>query len=491
MQAEGGFMKKRVLSILLVMTMMFSLVACGNNTGSNSSKTNGDASSTNPTKNDDSAKTPTDTASDDPITIEVWTNNRHDENYMSAMIEEFNSSQSKIKINYTILTDDWSNSIQLAYQADTAPDIITMSASDGMTLADFVSSGMFVSLSDYIANDQEFQKVTDVYNHKYEELNSLGDDIYWVPNGVRSGTRNQYNKELLSAVGYDEFPRTLSEVVQLAKEVTEKGNGQFYGVGFTSSGPFGRWLEGVGQLSGNTFGGYDFKTGKYDFSSWKELIETAAQFYQNGSVLPGSETQGVDNSRALFAQGSFAIWGNAAQEAGVFTDQFPPVFDWGVAELPTMDGEVKGAQNITPNLAFTMLSTTKNKDAAWEVIKYFSSEDFLKGYFEGGYGAPLSSYMASVIDRSKVGRLADFALQPYEDVYPATPSITLEGENYSVVFFNAIQGFMTADEAIDYLNTSYNEALNRSVANGTCKRLIIEDFNPLNPSSGTRTYLNE
>jgi multiple sugar transport system substrate-binding protein len=474
------------------MTMMFSLVACGKNTGSDSSNTTGDSSSTaNPTESDDAVNTPADTTGEEPITIEVWTNNRHDENYMTAMIEEFNASQSKIKINYTILTDDYVNSIQLAYQADTAPDIITMSATDGMALNDFVSSEMFVSLSDYIANDQEFQKVTDVYNHMYEELNSIGDDIYWVPNGVRSGTRIQYNKELVSAAGFNEFPSTLSELVELAKVVTEKGDGQSYGVGFTSSGPFGRWLEGIGELSGNTYGGYDFKTGKYDFSSWKDLIETAAQLYQNGSVLPGSETQGVDNSRALFAQGSFAIWGNAAQEAGVFTDQFPPVFDWGVAELPTMNGEIKGAQNITPNLAFTMLSSAKNKDAAWEVIKYFSSEDFLKGYFEGGYGAPISSYMAGVIDSSKVGRLADFALQPYEDVYPATPSITLEGEHYSVVFFNVIQGFMTADDAIEYLNTSYNEALDRSIANGTCKRLIIEDFDPLNPSSGTRTYLTE
>lgn len=58
-------------------------------------------------------------------------------------------------------------------------------------------------------------------------------------------------------------------------------------------------------------------------------------------VLPGSENQGVDNSGALFAQGAFALWGNASQEAGVFTDQFPCSFDWGVAELPTLTGEVK------------------------------------------------------------------------------------------------------------------------------------------------------
>ena len=82
--------------------------------------------------------------------IEVWANNRHDEEYMTKMVDQFNAEHSDIQIKYTIMTDDWANSIQLAYQANTAPDIITMSASDGMILSDYVNSGMFVSLTEYI-----------------------------------------------------------------------------------------------------------------------------------------------------------------------------------------------------------------------------------------------------------------------------------------------------------------------------------------------------
>lgn len=479
------FMKKRVFSVLLAFVLVFSLAACGNKNDNNKEpdKTPGGE----PTV----TQAPTDETKGDPTVVTVWSLNRHDESYMTAMIEEFNASQSDIKIEYTVMTDDWANSIQLAYQANTAPDVITMSATDGLVLSDYVSSGMFQSLSDYIANDTEFQLVTDAYNHMYEQLNSIGDDIYWIPNGVRSGTRIQYNKELVNGAGYENFPTTLNDLIDLAKKVTDNGNGQTYGVGFTSSGPFGRWLEGVGELSGNTHNGYDYVNGKFDFSSWKELVETAAKLYQNESVLPGSENQGVDNSRALFAEGSFAIWGNASQEAGVFTEQFPPKFDWGVAELPTMDGTVKGAQHITPNLGFVMLSSAKDKDASWEVISYFSSENFLKGYFEGGYSAPLSSYMADKVDKTKVGRLADFALQPYEDVYPATPSIALEGDSYPVVFFNVMLGNLTIDEAIEDLNTRYNAALERGIENGTTTRLVIKDFNPLKPSAGTNEYLTK
>lgn len=479
-KSKGEFhMKKKILCILMTACMVLGMAGCGGTEKSNSA-----ASGENDKQSEQKSNS-------DAEIIEVWTNNRHDEEYMTKMVDQFNAEHSDIQIKYTIMTDDWANSIQLAYQANTAPDIITMSASDGMTLSDYVNSGMFVSLTEYINGDEEFQKVTEAFEHVYEGLNAVGDDIYWVPNGVRSGTRIEYNKELIQAAGYEKIPETLDELVALCKDVTEKGNGATYGVAFTSSGPFGRWLEGVGEMSGYTHGGYDYKTGTFDFSSWKPLLEAAAKLYTDGSVLPGSESQGVDNSRALFAQGSFAVWGNASQEAGVFTEQFPCSFEWGVAELPTMEGEVKGALNCTPNFAFTMLSSCKNKDAAWEVIKYFSSEEFLKGYFEGGYSAPLSSYMEDIVDESKVGRLADFAIQEYEDVYPTIPAVTVEGDTYPTVFWNVILGNMSADNAIEDLNTRYNEALERGLENGSCQRLVIEDFDALHPSASAGTYVTE
>ena len=143
---------------------------------------------------------------------------------------------------------------------------------------------------------------------------------------------------------------------------------------------------------------------------------------------------------------------------------------------------------MTPNDGYAMLSSCKNKDAAWKVIEYFSSEDFLKGYLEGGYTAPLSDYMAGKIDTSKTGRLADFAITDSEDVYPTLPSITLEGDNYGVVFWNVVLGNESADDAIKDLNTRYNKALEDAIASGSAKRLIISDYDPMHPSKGTMTY---
>ncbi len=452
------------------------LAGCGASSSSTATSTSGGAESTG--------------SNGDVTTIEVWSNNRHDEAYMTEVIEKFNAENSDVQIKYTIMTDDYWNSIQLAYQANTAPDIAAIAASDGIVLNDYVNGGMFESLTPFINEDAEYQKVNETADHMYEGLNSIGEDIYWVASGVRSGSRIQYNVEMLKNAGYETFPTTFSDMVAAAQAVTDPSS-NVYGIATTSSAPFVRWLEGIGEMSGAAHMGYDYTTGTYDFSSWKPVIEEAAKLFTNGSVLPGSETQGVDNGRALFAQGAFAIWGNASQEAGVFTEQFPVSFDWGVAELPTMDGEVKGALSCTPNYGYTMLTSCEDKEAAWKVISYLQGEEVLKGYFEGGYSLPMSSYMADLYDSSKVGRLADFALTDYEDVYPSTPAVTIEGDDYQVTLWNAVMGNVSVDDAIADLNERYNAALERGLANGSCTRVVIADFDPMNPSAGTAEYLTE
>lgn len=429
-------------------------------------------------------------ADDEVTTINYWTNDRHDEEYMQAMIDEYNETNTdNIEIVMTTITDEYENQISLAYQGGTAPDII-----GAVTLKNFVDdSGMVIPLNDYIDADETYQEVNEPYEHAYEGLNAETDEdgntnIYWVYSGMRSGVRVEYNIDLLEENGYTEIPTKLSDYIDMAAAITEAGNGEYYGIGFTSSSPFERLLEMVAQVSGIYY--YDYVNGKFDFSGYKEVLEEGKRFIDEDIAYP--DQQQVDNMRALFAAGQFALWSNASQEAGVFTDQIPiEDFEWGVAPVPSLDGEIKGALQTTPSKAYAIMSSSENQDAAWKVIQYFQSEDFLKGYLEGGYCLPISDYMNEKVDLSKTGRLADFAPLDYEDVYPAVPSINLVGDDYRTVLWNAVMGYVDVDEAIDDLNTRYNEAYEADIASGTVRRLVIEDYDPLNPSAGTATYLDE
>ena len=417
--------------------------------------------------------------------ITYWSNDRHDEAYMSEMIAKFNAAHDDIEINMVIMTDDFENSILLAIDGGNAPDIVGQS----VTLKNMVDYEAVVDLTPYIQADEEYQKVNEPFTHKFEGLNAIGDSIYWVASGIRSGVRIEYNKALLAASGFESIPATLPEYIEMAKKITEDGkanNPVTYGIGFTSSSPFERQLEMMAQVSGVYY--YDYANGKFDFSGYKPFLEAGRELV----AVAYPDQQGVDNMRAQFAAGSFALWGNASQEAGVFTNQFPVEgFEWGVAPVPSLDGEIKGALQVNPNKGYLMLNACKNKDAAWEVIKYFQSEEFLVGYMEGGYDLPITSYIDERIDKSKMGRMGDFSLLDYESVYPAVPTINLSGDDYRTQLWNAIMGYMDIDEAINDLNTRYNAAYDEDVSIGLIKRLVIEDYNPLQPSAGTVTWLEK
>ena len=421
----------------------------------------------------------------DKTVITYWSNDRHDETYMRAVVDKFNAEHDDIEINMIIMTDDFENSILLAYQGKTAPDLV----GQAIDVKNFADIGAVVDLRPYIEKDEEYQKVNDPFNHAYEGLNSIGDAIYWVPSGQRSGVRIEYNKALLAASGFEGIPATLAEYIEMAKKITEDGkanNPVTYGIGFTSSSPFERQLEMMAQVSGVFY--YDYANGKFDFTGYKPFLEAGRELV----AVAYPDQQGVDNMRAQFAAGAFALWGNASQEAGVFTNQFPiSDFEWGVSPVPSLEGEIKGALQINPNKGYLMMSSCKNQDAAWEVIKFFQSEEFLVGYMEGGYDLPITSYIDERIDKSKMGRMADFALLDYESVYPAVPTINLIGDDYRTTLWNAIMGHIEIDAAIEDLNTRYNAAYDEDVSLGFIKRLVIADYDPLHPSAGTVTWLDK
>lgn len=432
--------------------------------------------------------TPAKPAENSKTIITYWTEDRHDLSYFQKKIDEFNKTNpDNIQIVLNTVIDNYPNMLAMAYSSGTAPDIAEVSAStSGFDLKTFVDANMVVSLTDYI-KDPQFEKVTEAKSHIIEGITAINGVPYWIPTAVRSGTKMIYNKTILDAVGCKKLPETIQDVVDLADKITKKGNGAFYGIGTTSSGPFERWLEGACEKSG--IFRYDFKNGRFDFNGYLEPVKVANQLFKNGSVFPGSSSQGVDAMRAQFTEGTFGIWANASQEAGVFTSQFPiKKFEWIIGQMPSLDGSAKGSVRVTFQKGCLLMSSSKHKDAAWKVIKYFSSENFLKGYLENGYALPASTYMAGKIDSSKTGRLADFALTPYENVYPSVPSIALTGDDFRKVLWDAVMGQVDIDKAIQDLNTRYNEALDRDVKLGKIKRIIIKDFNPLKPAMGKIEY---
>lgn len=426
------------------------------------------------------------TFSGDKVKITVWTENRHDLEYMNKIVDEFNKTNGHIEIEYVVQTENYVNLLTMAANSGQSPDVFTQV--NPADFKNFADSGIIEPLNDYLTD--EFKKVNEADKHLYEGYNVQGDKIYFVPCGKRSGSRIIYNKEIFDKLGL-EVPKKLSDLPKVAKTITDAGAGEFYGIAFPgASGPFERWLEHSAEMSGIT--PYNYREGRFDFTGFKPYLETVRQMFTENSVFPGSSSMKIDPVRVQFSEGHIGIHANASQEATVLTEQFPSKVEWGVAQLPTLDGEIKGSEACSPNNGWMMSAFTGHPKEAWEVIEYFGSETVLKGYLEGGYTLPLSSYMAEKIDKTKTGRMADFAGADYEAVLPVAPSVTPEGENYRDALWNAcLPEGGSIDETIAALNKTYNDALDKEVTMGKTKRLVIKDYDPLNPGAGTVEYLDK
>lgn len=423
-----------------------------------------------------------------PVKITVWSNNRHDLTYVQKKIAEFNEkNKGSIEIDYIVQTDNYLNMLIMANSSGQAPDIANVASSN--SLVQLVEAGVPIALNKFITAD--FAKMTDLDHIKYEGINVIGDDIYYVPTCLRSGSRLIYNVDLFKKAGIKKAPATLAELVEDAAKITKVGEGKAYGCAIPGmSGPLERFITHCAEISGVTQ--YDYKSGTYKFDGFKPFILAARKIFEDGSMFPGAASMKVDPSRVQFAEGNVGFYGNASQEVGVLTTQFPAKIPWGVAPLPSLSGEIKGALSTNPQMGWIISKQSKNPELAWKVVEFFSGPDFLVGYTEAGMNILLSPSIRAKADMSKAGRLADFAPLPYESVYPTAPEVSLEGKNWMDALWEAcLPGGPSVDKVIADLNRDYNSALDRDVKMGKIKRLVIKDYDPLRPNAGKATYLTK
>ena len=147
------------------------------------------------------------------VKVTVWTNNRHDLEYMNKVVDEFNKTNDHIELGYVVQTENYENLISMAANSGQSPDLL--SQVKPADFKNFTDNGIIQPINDYMTD--EFKKVNEVDQHLYEGCNVFGDKIYWVPGGKRSGSRFIYNKEIFDKLGI-EVPKKLSDLPAAAKK---------------------------------------------------------------------------------------------------------------------------------------------------------------------------------------------------------------------------------------------------------------------------------
>ena len=417
--------------------------------------------------------------------VVVWTNARHDYDYMSQKIDEFNATNtSNIEIVYEVYTDNYKQVAELGFDTGNGPDVFNT----GAGVWDLALAGQALPLNDFLT-DEDYAYFG---GNKgiVESVNMFDGKILSLPMSI-STVRLVYNKGILAKAGIEKVPTTFTEVVAAAKQITEKLSGDgIYGFAINLKSPasaLGRTLDYMMEANYGIRYGYNFKTGRYEFDKVSDIPAFLHQMFADGSTFPGCDQLDIDPLRTQFAAGRIGMYYSySAAEPGVYASQFPTEEKWDFAPLTT-NGNPVGKQGVDAGKWWCINKDTKNPEAAWEVTKFLYSKDLLSGSYAAGLSiSMLDDVINSVAVPAQVSEHPLMAKQDTDAIWPAGPKgLTLEGENYYSVFAGyilGIPGYEDLTKLCADLNTRYNAALDKGLADGTVTAAVYPNFDPMDPT---------
>jgi ABC-type glycerol-3-phosphate transport system substrate-binding protein len=347
------------LSFVLILSLVLS--ACsGGDTTSESTEEEQSASSTEAQEQESS--------STEKQVISIWTLQQADVNIQEAQKnaaksfeEQFNAEVQITSFPYAQLRDK----MLAAVAGNEGPDILLL---DQIWVAQYAAANYVIPLDDYLANSDI--KAEDYFKGAWG-AGSYQNKTYAIPFDVGVWAVLYYNKDMFAAAGLDpeKPPVTWDEFMD-------------YGTKLTANGKFGTSNWGSGGDSVNCMtnaftvaagGALLDDTGKKILIN-EEAGVKALEFWAGLSKIspPGTVGKTEEDAFTLFTSGqtAMAMYGEWGQDT-IATRS--PDLNYGVANLPMPEGGESVGTFGGFNLAINAKS--KNKDLAWEFIKYSTNEE--------------------------------------------------------------------------------------------------------------------
>lgn len=445
----------RKLGFLFMVIVMLSIVlaGCGNSTDDNSNE-----------------NTEGNTSNLDGTVLTVATVNNPDMKIMQKLTKEYFEEDTGIEVEFVVLPE---NDLRKKVTEDVALgagafDIVTISTYDTPIWAqnDWIES-LSPRMDKLSEDEKNAYDLEDIFPSMRDAL-TYDDSLYALPFYGES-TMLYYNKDIFEEVGL-EMPLnpTWEEVDKMAREIKEETG---------TPGIVLRGLPGWGEMMAplttiiNAFGG------SYYDADWNAQLDSentvnAVNFYadlMNDAGQPGATSTGFTEALTIMSTGKAAMWYDATVAAGFLNnpDDSDVVGKIGYAYAPTQVKEENTGGLYAWSLAIGAAS--KNKDAAFEFIKWSTSKEYvdLVGETEGWVVAP-SGTRISTYENPNYQEAAPFADMVLESIlnvdydnpaidpvpyvgaqYVAIPEFQSLGTEISQQIAAALAGDKTVEEAME------------------------------------------
>ncbi|WP_205520007.1 ABC transporter substrate-binding protein [Virgibacillus doumboii] len=403
-------------------------------------------------------------------TLTVATVNNPDMKIMQELTKKHFEKETGIEVEFVVLpeTDLRKKVTEDVALGAGAFDIVTISTYDTPIWAE---NGWIEPISPYLNELTDEEKkaydLEDIFPSMRSAL-TYDDSLYALPFYGES-TMLYYNKEIFKEVGL-EMPKrpTWEEVGQMARTIKEEtGN----------PGIVLRGLPGWGEMMAplttviNAFGG------RYYDENWNAQLNSegtvnAVEFYVDllkDAGQPGATSTGYTEALTIMSTGKAAMWYDATVAAGTLNnpEDSSVVGKIGYAFAPTQVKEQNTGGLYAWSLAIEKAS--KNKDAAFEFIKWSTSKEYVelvgeeKGWVVAPSGTRISTYENPKYQEA--APFSDMVLESIQSVdydnptvdpvpyvgaqYVAIPEFQSLGTEVSQQIAAAIAGDKTVEEAME------------------------------------------
>lgn len=360
-------MRRIAAATVVIVALIFALAACGGG---------GDSTSTSTSQSTGGG------ASIKPVTITLWNGfSSRELGVIKQAVADFHSSHPNITVKVVGGVND--DKIIAAIRGGNAPDVAQSFTADNTGA--FCNSGGWIDLKPYMDKDKisvdMFPKVVQTYTQYQDKRCAL--PMLADTHGL------YYNKKLFAKAGLTEPPKTMSQLTEYAKKLTERDGDKFKVVGYDpAQGFYENAPAHYGPLFGAKWVSDDNKSilsqqpGWTDFMKWqKDLID----FYGFDALKRWQAGAGEEFSASnAFERGKLAMAIDGEYRTAFIKAEHPDL-DYGTAPMPVADShpELYGAGFVTGNIV-GIPRNAKNKDAAWELVKYLTTDEHALAVLSNG-----------------------------------------------------------------------------------------------------------
>jgi len=421
---------KKFMAMLLALTMLLALVACGGNNSTNTPSTSTPSTST-PSTSTPSTSTPSTPAPAEPaapsiipadppaktVEIELWyCNTGNTAAYIEEMCAKFNESQSNYKVTPTY-SGSYAETLTKLSATDPAnyPDVFAQDTEGAYTV--YARDEMFIPLQDFIDADG-FTMPTFMGNLQSAYSSKEGQWLAMPMGNTAAGMF--YNAEILKANGID--PDTgladYGAILETCRKLKAAGIEMPFGP-FTSSSYITMALTAQGIQYVDNNNGKDGVPTKSLFmegdchTATVEFFDFLQTMTREGLMVPyGTASK---DTRALFVEGKCAVMTSFISSFNTVNNAVNGAFEFGFKVLGPVS---KGAKAVGACAGGGCMFVAETGDAygqagGWELLKWFMKDEHTAGF------AMASGYMPTTKEGQQTAEYQEFIKTTFPTVQKA------------------------------------------------------------------------